>query len=381
MAKNINSTWQGQPRLPDYETIKTMAPTPCEGITPMKDAVRRILRINDEQLALNRYRWYNLPIGLNSQLIERVLYYRGRGMFLYIEPLDQFAFLPYCLDGTIDFYGRYLGAKPLPFLGADELKTENGNTMEAVLTSMTRQPVYDLNLDPAITDEALTTKCVLLTDYCKQLSQTVQPRATLNEGLIDIESNIVPYVNTLLSNSTGVSGVRVNGDDEAASVAAASDTVNLAALNGKRWLAINGQLDLQELGSSASAMRVQDMLLAMESLDNIRMGTFGLENGGIFDKKAQMLEAEASVKGSGSSLVMDDGLFQRQQAADLFNSWFLAPMGVDPQFFVAVDINPTVAGLDTMDGAIGTGYTDNQQSPQSTSAPTDTNAQSTEGNE
>ena len=56
-------------------------------------------------------------------------------------------------------------------------------------------------------------------------------------------------------------------------------------------------------------------------------------------------------------------------------------MGVDPQFFVAVDINPTVAGLDTMDGAIGTGFTDNQQSPQSTSAPTDTNAQSTEGNE
>ena len=103
MANNKSSIWQGQPRLPDYQTIAAMAPAACEGMAPMKDAVRRILRINDEQLALNRYRWYNLPHGLNGQLIERVLYYRGRGMFLYIEPLEQFAFLPYCLMAQLTF--------------------------------------------------------------------------------------------------------------------------------------------------------------------------------------------------------------------------------------------------------------------------------------
>lgn len=111
-------------------------------------------------------------------------------------------------------------------------------------------------------------------------------------------------------------------------------------------------------------MRVQDMLLAMESLDNLRLGTFGIDNGGIFNKKAHLLNAEAAQQSGTSSLVMDDGLYQRQQAADLINSWFLAPMGVDPAYFVAVDINPTIAGMDmALDGELGTGYTDNQPSP------------------
>ena len=167
----------------------------------------------------------------------------------------------------------------------------------------------------------------------------------LNEDIIDIESNIIPYVNTLLSNSTGVAGMRVNDGDEQASVENASQTANTAALNGKRWIAIKSQLDLQDFSTVAGG-RAEDMLLAMQSIDNIRLGTFGVENGGIFEKKAHMLNAEAAMNTGTSGLIMDDGLVQRQNFCTICNS--LAP------FAMWCEINETAASYDRdMDGMIG----------------------------
>ena len=60
-----------------------------------KQNIRKQLRIVDEQNALYRYTWYGLPPGLNQELIERVLYYRGQGAFFQIK--DRAYFLPYTL--------------------------------------------------------------------------------------------------------------------------------------------------------------------------------------------------------------------------------------------------------------------------------------------
>ena len=40
-----------------------------------KKEFAQIIRILDEQDAVNRYRWYNLPDGITSQALERMLYY------------------------------------------------------------------------------------------------------------------------------------------------------------------------------------------------------------------------------------------------------------------------------------------------------------------
>ena len=73
-----------------------------------------MLRIIDEQDAINRYKWYNLPDGLDSHLLERVLYYKGQGVFFYAETIGKFYFLPYALSGNIDIYGRFNKVTPLP---------------------------------------------------------------------------------------------------------------------------------------------------------------------------------------------------------------------------------------------------------------------------
>lgn len=331
-------------RLPDNMTREQMLNQSRCSETPIKDAMKRMLRINDEQIAVNRYKWYNLPPGLDGQLIERILYYRGAGMFFYSPELNEFHFLPYTLDGggqSLDFYGRWLRVHPLPFMGTDN---DEKSGQSVILSNFIREPLYDIAEGDNIKGD-LETKCVLLHDYCKQFSQTIIPRQKINEDLIDIESNIIPYVNTLLSNSTGVAGMRVNDGDEQASVENASQTANVAALNGKRWIAIKSQLDLQDFSTVAGG-RAEDMLLAMQSIDNIRLGTFGVDNGGIFEKKAHMLNAEAAMNTGSSSLVMDDGLVQRQNFCTICNS--LAPFGM------WCEVNETAAGYDRdMDGMIG----------------------------
>lgn len=42
----------------------------------LKAGIKHQLRVLDEQNAVNRYTWYNIPFDLTSQDIERMLYYR-----------------------------------------------------------------------------------------------------------------------------------------------------------------------------------------------------------------------------------------------------------------------------------------------------------------
>ena len=90
--------------------------------SPRRDDYLKLFRILDEQDAVNRYHWYNIPAELSSQEIERMLYYRGQLCFFYYEALDKFYFMPYALNGSLDFYGRYNQIHPVPWCASEEGK-------------------------------------------------------------------------------------------------------------------------------------------------------------------------------------------------------------------------------------------------------------------
>lgn len=353
------------PRLPDEKTLEAMLPKECaDRYAPLKANIKKILRINDEQLHVNSFKWYNLPPEISGNLIERILYYRGEGMLFYIPETKRFYFLPYTLNGSIDVYGRFMSVRPLPFMGKDEL--EKHKTITALLSTISREPVYDIDDIEGLTpQEFLATKCILIHDYSKQLSQNVQPRMDLNEGLIDIESNLIPYLNTMLSNNTGVAGLRVNSGDEQASVETASQTANLAALNGRRWIAIEGALEFQDL-SVTSGMRAEDVLLAMQSLDNLRLSTHGLDNGGLFNKSSYQNYGQTAQMGGAASLVLEDRLYNRQRACDILNNYVFIPMGFGAENLVDCQISESAMGGDmNLDLSIGNeGNTDGEPSAQ-----------------
>ena len=302
--------------------------------------VRKNLRIKDEQTAIHRYTWYNLPKGLSGELIERVLYYRGQGTFFKLN--DTFYFLPYALDGTIDVYGRFEGITPLPFNG-----TSGGDQKDKPwIQGLTFTPHYEIALPEDYLDKSIEElsdiiekSCVLLHDYTPQISQTNIARQVLNDPILDLMSETIPLMRTALYNSTGVQGMRVNGEDEAINVRAANNAMKRAALNGDKAVPIVGNIDFQDL-TSGSVTRAQEFMIALESLDNFRLSLYGIKNGGSFQKSSHMLQTEQDMAGGCTELINQDGLYNRQMAATIANTIWGTTMWVENnETLTAADID------------------------------------------
>ena len=320
----------------------TGQPTRAENKCSLKNDIRKQLRIIDEQDAVNRYVWYNLPCDLTGQELERMLYYKGQLAFFYFKDLDEFYFMPYALDGTIDFYGRFNTIHPVPMAEGTDDDTKAMVAKQASLLSTIKLDVlYDVPLE---LDKSPENYCVLLHDYTKQLSQNILPRQQLQDGLLNVMSDMIPFMRTSLLNATGVSGMRVASEDDESNVKAANLTVDAAALNGQKWIPIIGNLEFQDLTQGSTA-KGEEFLLAMQSLDNFRLSTYGLENGGLFEKKQYQNTMQTSLNGNGQvGNPLQDGLSIRQHFCDVVNSVF----GVG----ISCEISEVATGSDfNQDGA------------------------------
>ena len=322
--------------------------TPC-----IKENIRKNLRVMDEQNAVNRYTWMNLPKGLNGHLIERILYYRGEGMLFMLQ--NKFYFLPYTLSAPegstgIDVYGRFTGVSPLPFNGT----SNDGKKDSPWIRGLVYEPAYEvadvaefMDKDPAEILRTIEKSCILLHDYTPQISQTNIPRQALNEPVLDVMSDCIPFMRTALLNGTGVMGMRVGNENEQASVDAASNAINRAALEGRKYVGIVGDLDFQEL-TGATLAKAEEYMLALQSLDNFRLSLYGLDNGGLFQKKSHMLEAEQEMNAGNTGLVAEDGLRNRQEFCTIANSIFGTSIWCEPsECTIGVDRDgDMVAGSD-----------------------------------
>lgn len=343
---------KGVPILPDYNTLMAMGFTK-KGVVP-SDEVKKILRVNDEQIHCNRFKWFNLPRGLTGNLIERILYYRGQGAFLYLKGSDQFVFLPFALKGTIDVYGRYKKVGPVPFNGKSETtKEDEKEPIYILLSDIEADVVYDpvdfddIKANPSI----LETSAVLLSDYTRQLPQKIIPKFQLTEPIIEYESYIIPYINTALSNSTGVAGMRINGQEQQAQVELASRQAQFAALAGLKWIPIVDTIEFQEL-TNGNVAKAEEFLLSMQSLDNFRLGIHGVENGGLFEKKAHTTDLENSINMGTSGFAIKDALYNRQEFCTIVNSLWGFNIWVEPdEITVGMDYN--------MDGMVSGGMDEN----------------------
>lgn len=311
------------PLLEPYEQAgvdpHTRMPTRGRGAGPfLKHELKKNIRINDEQVAINSVKWYNLPNGITQNLIERILYYRGQGVFFYLEEADQFFFLPYTLDGNIDVYGRFTDITPLPFNGTAAEGDEK--EIKPWISGLKRHCIYDIQLKQ-LTKEEIINSCVLLHDYSCQISETNISRQMLNDPICDLESDLLPYCRTALLNSTGIQGMRVQSEDEQSNVTAASASIDRAALLGQKYIAIVGQMEFQDL-TGGNVAKSEEFLMTMQSIDNYRLGLHGVDSGGIFQKQAHMLESENAMNSSKSSFSMQDRLSQRQHFCDVVNSVF-----------------------------------------------------------
>ena len=327
--------------------VKGPGPLPNENI-------KIILRTNDEQIHCNRFKWYNLPRGIDAQLIERIIYYRGQ-IAMAVLPDGTFAVLPFCLNGGIDIYGRFTGVSLLPWNGTAEIKKyDDAKKSNDQLTRIISAKKYDVLYQPIDLDELkadpdkMRNTAVILSDYTRQIPQIIVPKYKLTEPIIEYESKLIPYLNTALSNATGIGGVRVEDQSEQSIVEEASQSLEFAALTGRKWIPVIGQMQIQEL-TSGQVAKAEEFLMSMQSLDNYRLGIHGVENGGLFEKKAHLLQAEAAMNMGTSGFAIKDALYNRQQFCTIINSLWGLSVWVEP--------DEITTGVDQdMNGMIGGGY-------------------------
>lgn len=283
----------------------------------LKREMKKILRDKDLVTAVRRYKWDNLPKGINEEFMERLLYYRGQGCLFYSKEFEKYFFLPYALVGSVDCYGRYNKVTPLPWGGQ---KVKEGEKEKPWIPGLELIPIYDPNEIPETGDRE--DYCVLIQDRCPQYnSATIISRQIINDPLLDVMAECIPFMRTALIAGTGVKGMRVEDLNQEDNVRTAANSIVSCALEGKMYVPITAPVELQELTGGALS-KAEDYMSAFQSLENFRLSTYGLENAGVFQKKAHMLQDEQNMNGGNNNLILDDGLARREYAAEIFNKIF-----------------------------------------------------------
>ena len=334
-------------KIPDIETLLKAGIDPKTGLPlkfgnkrcTTKEDIKKLIRKNDEQLFVNKYVWYNLPCNITSQELERMLYYKGQLAFFYMKDLDDFFFMPYALDGTIDFYGRYNTIHPVPMTSGT---TDKGNKAQAeYLESLKLNCVYGIKMPEDLDEKTLTNSAVLIHDYTKQLSQTIIPTQQLNDAVIDIEAEMMPFLRTSLLLGTGTKGMRVPDADAANEVFEANQMLLNSALAASPYAPIVSNLEFQEL-TDGKLTTAADYLQAMQAIDNFRLGLHGVPNGGLFEKNQYVNNAQTTMNlgGADVSLTLMDGLLIRQNFCNIVNSiWGLGIWCEPSETIVNMDLN------------------------------------------
>lgn len=279
--------------------------------------VRRDLRIQDEINFINRYKWYNLPDSLNSQMLERMMYYKGQLMLFYMQSSDQFFILPFTQKGSPDMYGRFQELQPLQYNGSNEAKDKKDKKITLAFGDISRQVEHEIPFNT--NEQKMTNACVVLKDYTPQIGESIEARYVLQDPIIEYEAEIICMHRTSLMNSTGVTAVRVGDESEASNVMALNDIVQNASLTGKKYVSTVGQLEFQDF-TRTSAISAQDYMTALYSIDNLRLSFLGIENGGLAEKQGTILKAEAQSGAINTNTVLMDGLNNRQRFCNIANA-------------------------------------------------------------
>lgn len=330
MGNKISFKGKG-PGMVDMSLYELAGINPFNGLPtrmspfPLHSDILRAIRIIDEQDAVNRFEWENLPSNINSQELERLLYYKGNLIFFKFD--DDWYFMPYALDGTIDFYGRYNRVHPVPMTsGKDDENQSSYKNRASLLSQIKLNAIYNLNqveegLDPVVGSSKKEGYGVILRDYTNQLQQTNIPRQQLNDCFCQLEADIFAYMNTALVMGTGISGVRVPDDDSKAEVVAGAKGLKDYAKAGIGWVPIQGSIEFQELTHS-NLTPASEYFLSLQSVDNFRLSTYGLDNSGVFEKQAHILSDENQINQQKYHFILEDGLTIREKFCEIANKLF-----------------------------------------------------------
>ena len=220
------------------------------------DSLYQIMRNHNRIETLERYMGLNVPFGLTQDIIERVLFFRGKGIFYFNDEVDKFQFLPFALNGTIDEYGRYIRCNTLPFTGVDEEEKDSKNKKkQRRLIYENLDIVYDLPYNAEMMKMVKQKKTVgiILNDNSLGLTQQPIIRSNYVKPIFHLMSTLMQIINTAMYGCADHSLIQVENESEIASINNQINAINFDILKGRRFTPIAGTLPIQPLKTSNTA--------------------------------------------------------------------------------------------------------------------------------
>jgi hypothetical protein len=315
--------------------------------------ILRTLRVVDAQDAIGKYKWKNIPCAMSSMELEKLLYNKGDICLFYDKELERFFFMPFTLNGTIDEQGRFETITPVP-VAFDGKSSDSKSPIMRYFGEKKLRVIYDV-LDVPPTEEQLYNSAVIFHDYTSDLlvQNTSIPRKVLQQPILELEASMMPYAETNLIAGTGVKAVKVPDGDVGNNVLFAAKDIRKAAKDGSLLVPLTSQLDPVDFANHQRA-NSNEYFLAMQSLDNLRLSFHGLENGGLFEKKAHILQSEQDANTANCGIVYQDGLSNRQHGCNIANSiWGIDIDCVPSESVLGIDDDMDGEAYDIEDDGLG----------------------------
>lgn len=299
---------------------------------PMLDKIGESFKEIDYQQYLTRFRWNNLPFGLDSELFERIMYYSGSAMFFYIKELDRFYFLPYGMSGQdtssgIDFYGRFNKLKPYSFNGSTDGNGEkkgNGKMSKAdiYLSTQIRDNIKDI---PLVSNEEEARKiyengAVICWDKSPGLAYNVNSRSRTAQAYVKYMVKVLIQTKSALINSSGFNLFSSDGEQDNDIMQLQLDAINEDREEGQLSAVVSKLLgQIENLQSNAPAA-MQDFWASLQSVDNLRLKSMGIRNDGVQQKTQYQNIQSQTLDISDSMQVYFNAFLERIKFAAIVNS-------------------------------------------------------------
>ena len=308
---------------------------------PNMERLGKAFKKIDYQQYLTRFRWNNLPEGLDSELIERILYFCGYAMFFYIKDLKRFYFLPYGMSGEktqtgIDFYGRFNRLKPYSFNGSTDGsgEQEGGKRIsqaDIYLSTQIRDNIKDV---PMVETEEEARKiyengAVICWDTTPGLAYMVDSRNRDSQAFIKYMIDVLIQTKSALINSSGFNLFSTDNESGVEILQEQVDQISRDREKGKLAAVVSNILgNIENLQSNAPAA-MADFWASLVSVDNLRLKSMGIRNDGLQQKSQYQNIQEQSIDIDDALQVYWNAFMERVKFSAIVNSiWGL---GIYPE--------------------------------------------------
>lgn len=278
------------------------------------------IRDIDMQQYCARYKWEGLPTYLPDNIIERLLYHKGN-ICLFFNGGTMYA-LPYAFDGKLNTYSYPTEIRPIA-LNGDNFGTKALNTYG---------------------NGSLNTKAqaVILSDRIPSgYNDMVTPRASIQDEIIELMSDVIGKSNVNLINSLKKGLVGAESEDQVKTI---EEDIERAYKENAPYIVTSKGISgkSMEVWNNNIPVDMEEYVQYLSSINNLRCYSLGIKNQGIYEKNERMLVGQLSGSAYQTNLILESGLQCRRNAIEHLKEIYPQYKDILDKIKVSINIDPYV---------------------------------------